>query len=387
MTAPYFMQRLVLLFTALIVPAAAGAATVPPPPELAAKSWVLMDAASGSVLVDQQGSQRLPPASLTKLMTSHVAALEMQRGRLKESDLVNISEKAWRMGGSKMFVKVGNQVSVHDLMRGIIVQSGNDASIALAEHIAGGEETFASMMNQEARRLGLANTFFVNATGWPDPNHYSSALDMARLARAIILEDPAHYALYAEKEFVWNGIKQPNRNLLLWRDPTVDGLKTGHTDEAGYCLVASGKRDGQRLIAVVFGTESEQARANETAKLLGYGFNFFDSKIFFKKGETVQSVDVWKGAARTLKAGVAADFAAALPKRASGEYQTRIVLAGGDVVAPVAAGVSLGRVELVGADGKIVMQAPLVALEAVEEGGFFRRSWDSIRLFFRKLFG
>ncbi len=381
------MQRLVLLFAALIVPAAAGAATVPPPPELAAKSWVLMDAASGSVLVDQQGSQRLPPASLTKLMTSHVAALEMQRGRLKENDLVNISEKAWRMGGSKMFVKVGNQVSVHDLMRGIIVQSGNDASIALAEHIAGGEDTFASMMNQEAKRLALSNTHFVNATGWPDPNHYSSALDMARLARAIILEDPAHYALYKEKEFVWNNIKQPNRNLLLWRDPTVDGLKTGHTEEAGYCLVASGKRDGQRLIAVVFGTESEQARANETAKLLGYGFNFFDSKTFFKKGETVQAVDIWKGAARTIKAGVTADFAAALPKRASDEYQTRIVLAKGDVVAPVAAGAALGRVELVGADGKVVTQTPLVALEAVEEGGFFRRSWDSIRLFFRKLFG
>jgi D-alanyl-D-alanine carboxypeptidase (penicillin-binding protein 5/6) len=387
MTAPYFMQRFVLLFAALIVPAAAGAVTVPPPPELAAKSWVLMDAVSGSVLVDQQGSQRLPPASLTKLMTSHVAALEMQRGRLKENDLVNISEKAWRMGGSKMFVKVGNQVSVHDLMRGIIVQSGNDASIALAEHIAGGEDTFASMMNQEAKRLGLSNTHFVNATGWPDPNHYSSALDMARLARAIILEDPAHYALYAEKEFVWNNIKQPNRNLLLWRDPTVDGLKTGHTEEAGYCLVASGKRDGQRLIAVVFGTNSEQARANETAKLLGYGFNFFDSKTFFKKGETVQAVDIWKGAARTVKAGVAADFAAALPKRTSGEYQTRIVLAEGDVVAPVAAGAALGRVELVGADGKVVTQAPLVAIEAVEEGGFFRRSWDSIRLFFRKLFG
>ena len=382
-----FMQRLVLLFATLIVPAAAGAATVPPPPELAAKSWVLMDAASGSVLVDQQGSQRLPPASLTKLMTSHVAALEMQRGRLKETDLVNISEKAWRMGGSKMFVKVGNQVSVHDLMRGIIVQSGNDASIALAEHIAGGEDTFASMMNQEGKRLGLSNTHFVNATGWPDPNHYSSALDMARLARAIILEDPVHYALYAEKEFVWNDIKQPNRNLLLWRDPTVDGLKTGHTEEAGYCLVASGKRDGQRLIAVVFGAESEQARANETAKLLGYGFNFFDSKTFFKKGETVQAVDIWKGAARTIKAGVAADFSAALPKRASGEYQTRIVLAKGDVVAPVAAGAALGRIELVSADGKVVTQAPLVALEAVEEGGFFRRSWDSIRLFFRKLFG
>ena len=386
MTSPNFLHRLVLLACTLIVPIASGADAVPPPPQLAAKSWVLMDAASGAVLVDQLGSQRLPPASLTKLMTSHVAALELQRGRLKEDDVVLISEKAWRMGGSKMFVMVGDKVAVKDLLRGIIVQSGNDASIALAEHIAGGEETFAAMMNQEARRLGLADTHFANATGWPDPTHHSSALDMAKLARAIVIEDPQHYALYAEKEFVWNNIKQPNRNLLLWRDPTVDGLKTGHTEEAGYCLVASGKRDGQRLIAVVFGTDSEEARATETAKLLGYGFNFFDSKTFFRKGETIQTVDVWKGAARSVKAGVAADFAAALPKRASEGYQTRVVRTTADVVAPVAAGAPLGRVELVSADGKVVMQAPLVALEAVDEGGFFRRLWDGIRLFFRGLF-
>lgn len=361
------------------------AAAVPPPPQLAAKSWVLMDAASGSVLVDQQGSQRLPPASLTKLMTSHVAALELQRGRIKESDLVTISEKAWRMGGSKMFVKVGDQVAVSDLLRGIIVQSGNDASIALAEHLAGGEDTFAALMNQEAKRLGLADTHFVNATGWPAEGHYSSALDMAKLARAIVIEDPEHYALYAEKEFVWSGIKQPNRNLLLWRDPSVDGLKTGHTEEAGYCLVASAKRDGQRLIAVVFGTDSEAARATETAKLLAYGFNFFESKTFFKAGETVQPVDVWKGAARTVKAGVAGDFAAALPKGTGSEHQTRVALATADLVAPVAAGATLGRVELVNAEGRVVAQAPLVALEAVEEGGFFRRVWDSIRLFFKGL--
>ena len=386
MTTPYFPQRLVLLFSLLMAPAAWSADIVPPPPQLAAKSWVLMDAASGSVLVDHQGNTRLPPASLTKLMTAHVAALELQRGRIKETDLVTISEKAWRMGGSKMFVKVGNQVAVSDLLRGIIVQSGNDASIALAEHLAGGEDTFAALMNQEAKRLGLADTHFVNATGWPAEGHYSSALDMARLARAIVIEDPEHYALYAEKEFVWSGITQPNRNLLLWRDPTVDGLKTGHTEEAGYCLVASSKRDGQRLIATVFGTDSENARATETAKLLAYGFNFFDSKTFFRQGETVQTVDVWKGAARTLKAGVAADFAAALPKRTSSEYKTRVVLKDADVVAPVAAGAPLGRIELVGADGKVVMQTPLVALEAVEEGGFFRRMWDGIRLFFRGLF-
>jgi D-alanyl-D-alanine carboxypeptidase (penicillin-binding protein 5/6) len=276
---------------------------------------------------------------------------------------------------------------VSDLLRGIIVQSGNDASIALAEHLAGGEDTFAALMNQESKRLGLADTHFLNATGWPAEGHYSSALDMAKLARAIIIEDPEHYAMYAEKEFVWSGIKQPNRNLLLWRDPTVDGLKTGHTEEAGYCLVASSKRDGMRLVASVFGTDSEASRATETAKLLAYGFNFFDSKIFFKQGETVQTVDVWKGAARTVKAGVAADFAAALPKRTSGEFQTRIVLAADAPVAPIAAGAPLGQVELVGADGKVVMQAPLVALETVEEGGFFRRVWDSIRLFFKGLLG
>ena len=384
MTLRHFLQGLAFLFTASTV---AVAADVPPPPDLAAKSWVLMDSASGAVLVDHQGSMRLPPASLTKLMTAHVAALELQRGRLKESDLVTISEKAWRMGGSKMFVMVGNQVAVSDLLRGIIVQSGNDASIALAEHIGGGEETFAAMMNEEAKRLGLADTQFVNATGWPADGHHSSALDMAKLARAIILEDPAHYSMYAEKEFVWNDIRQPNRNLLLWRDPSVDGLKTGHTEEAGYCLVASAKRDGTRLIAAVFGTDSEAARANETAKLLGYGFNFFESKTFFTQGQAIENVPVWKGAARSVKAGVAADFATALPKRSVDAYQTRVVVDEGDLMAPVAAGATLGQVELVGADGKVVMQAPLVALETVEEGGFFRRIWDSIRLFFRGLLG
>ncbi|MFZ3040896.1 MAG: D-alanyl-D-alanine carboxypeptidase family protein [Thiobacillus sp.] len=385
MTSPSFPQRLVLIFSVLLAPAAWGADAIPPPPQLAAKSWVLMDVASGSILVDHEGATRLPPASLTKLMTAHVAALELQRGRIKESDLVTISEKAWRMGGSKMFVRVGDQIAVSDLLRGIIVQSGNDASIALAEHLAGGEDTFAALMNQEAKRLGLADTHFLNATGWPAEGHYSSALDMARLARAIIIEDPEHYAMYAEKEFVWSGIKQPNRNLLLWRDPTVDGLKTGHTEEAGYCMVVSSKRDGMRLVASVFGTDSENARATETAKLLAFGFNFFDSKTFFKQGETVQTLAVWKGAARTVKAGVKADFAAALPKRTSGDYQTRIVLPEDEPVAPIAAGAPLGRVELVSADGKVVMQAPLVALEAVEEGGFFRRMWDSIRLFFKGL--
>jgi len=385
MTTPYFLQRLVLLFSVLIAPAAWSAETVPPPPQLAAKSWVLMDAASGSILVDHQGNHRLPPASLTKLMTSHVAALELQRGRVKETDLVTISEKAWRMGGSKMFVHVGDQIAVKDLLRGIIVQSGNDASIALAEHIAGSEDTFAAMMNQEAKRLGLADTHFVNATGWPAEGHHSSALDMAKLARAIVIEDPEHYAMYAEKEFVWSGIKQPNRNLLLWRDPTVDGLKTGHTEEAGYCLVASAKRDGQRLIAVVFGTESEDARATETATLLGYGFRFFENKIFHEQGEVVTEVPLWKGAARTVKAGVKADLAVSVARGTVDTLSTRLVLEPA-LIAPVKQGQVIGKVEILQGD-KVLNRADVVAMETVEEGGFFRRIWDSIRLFFKGLFG
>jgi len=385
MSTLHFLQRLVLLFGFLIAPVAWSAPIIPPPPELGAKSWVLMDAASGNVLVNHQGDLRLPPASLTKLMTSHVAALEIQRGRLKEDDVVLISEKAWRMGGSKMFVMVGDKVAVKDLLRGIIVQSGNDASIALAEHIAGGEETFAAMMNQEAKRLGLADTHFANATGWPDPTHHSSALDMARLARAIILEDPAHYSLYAEKEFVWNNIKQPNRNLLLWRDPSVDGLKTGHTEEAGYCLVASAKRNDQRLIAVVFGTDSEEARATETAKLLGYGFRFFESKVFHKKGEVLADVPVWKGAARTVRAGLTTDLAVSVAKGELDKLSTQLVL-NPEVIAPVKQGEVIGKITVREGD-RVVQQADVVALDAVEQGGFFRRIWDSIRLFFKGLFG
>src|SRR5690554_2558475 len=260
-------------------PTAATAPTViPAMPELAAKSYVLMDAASGNILVEHNGDERLPPASLTKLMTAYIATVEMKRGQIAEQDLVTVSEKAWRTGGSRMFIDVGKQVSVDDLLHGIIIQSGNDASVALAEHIAGSEEAFSSMMNQAAARLQLNNSHFKNSTGLPAEDHYSSAHDMARLARAIIYEDPEHYAIYAQKEFLWNGIKQPNRNLLLWRDKSVDGLKTGHTDEAGYCLVASAVRDDMRLISVVFGAASEASRAAETQKLLTYGFRFFRSE-------------------------------------------------------------------------------------------------------------
>jgi len=276
-------------------------------------------------------------------------------------------------------------VSVNDLFHGIIIQSGNDASVALAEHIAGDEDAFAALMNGQAKRLGMTDSHFMNATGWPAEGHYSTALDMAKLARAIIYADPAHYAIYAQKEFLWNGIKQPNRNLLLWRDDGVDGLKTGHTEEAGYCLVASAQHDGERLIAVVFGTDSEAARAAETAKLLGYGFRFFESKVFHRKGEVLADAPVWKGAARTVKAGLVADLAVSVAKGELGKLSTHLAL-NPEVIAPVKQGDVIGKIEIRQGD-KVVQQADVVALDAVEEGGFFRRAWDSIRLFFRSLFG
>lgn len=385
MTIPHLLQRLALLFCVLAAPAAWSAPLVPPPPDVAAKSWVLMDAASGDVLAEHDGDVRLPPASLTKMMTAYIATLEMQRGRIHPTDMVTVSEKAWRTGGSKMFIEVGKQVSVDDLFHGIIIQSGNDASIAMAEHIAGSEDAFVPLMNAEAQRLGMRNTHFRDATGLPNPGHYSSAHDMAILARAIINADPAHYAIYAQKYFLWNGIKQPNRNLLLWRNDGVDGLKTGHTEEAGYCLVASAKRGNERLIAAVFGTDSEAARANETAKLLGYGFRFFDSKTFYRKGAVLTQVPVWKGAVRDVKAGVKDDVAVSVPAGEVDKLVAQIVLKP-TLVAPLKQGDVIGRVE-VRQGSKVIKQSDVVALENVDQGGFFRRLWDSIRLFFKGLFG
>ncbi|MCM2320065.1 MAG: D-alanyl-D-alanine carboxypeptidase [Pseudomonas sp.] len=380
-----FVHRLFLLVLFTAMPSAwAAEQIVPAPPQLAAKAWLLMDADSGSVLVEQSGDERLPPASLTKLMTAYIATLEIRKGQVGEKDLVTISEHAWRTGGSRMFVQVGTQVALGDLLHGIIIQSGNDASVAVAEHIAGSEDAFADLMNTTAASLGMANSHFMNATGLPHPEHHSSPRDMALLARAIINEDPAHYAIYAQKEFLWNNIKQPNRNLLLWRDKTVDGLKTGHTEEAGYCLVASAVRDGQRLIAVVFGTNSEQARAAETQKLLTYGFRFFETRKFYEKGAELAQAPVWKGAERQLKAGLAENLTLTLPRGQMDKLQASMTLQP-MIEAPVAAGQEVGKVE-VRLGEQVLHSAPLVALEAVEEGGIFRRVWDSIRLFFYGLF-
>lgn len=385
MTIAKLARRLLLLVTIACVPAVWAAETmVPAAPQLAAKAWILMDANSGAVLTESNSDQRLPPASLTKLMTAYIATLEINRGRIKESDMVTVSEHAWRTGGSRMFIKVGTQVSVGDLLHGIIIQSGNDASVALAEHIAGSEDAFADMMNTTAQKLGMQNTHFMDATGLPDPNHYSSAHDMAILARAIINAYAQHYAIYSQKEFFWNNIKQPNRNLLLWRDKTVDGLKTGHTDEAGYCLVASAVRDGMRLVAVVFGTNSEQARAAETQKLLTYGFRFFETQSFYKKGTELAKAPVWKGDSREVQAGLANDLTMTLPRGQAKKLHAEMVL-NPQLIAPIAQGQVIGKVE-VKLDDKVVHTADLVALQPVEEGGLFRRLWDSIRLFFYGLF-
>ncbi|WP_373185076.1 D-alanyl-D-alanine carboxypeptidase family protein [Halopseudomonas sp.] len=361
-----------------------GAAIVPSAPQLAASSYILMDARSGEVLIEHNADEALPPASLTKMMTSYIASLEIMRGQIKEDDLVLVSEKAWRKGGSKMFIEVGNQVSVIDLLRGIIIQSGNDASIAMAEHIAGSEEAFADLMNSHAERLGMHTSHFENATGWPAEGHLSSARDMAIMARAIIRDDPEHYKLYEEKEFVWNGIRQPNRNLMLWRDSTVDGLKTGHTEEAGYCLVASAERDGMRLISVVMGTSSEQARAAETQKMLTWGFRFFETKSFYEPGQVLSRARVWAGEQNEVSLGLADGLVMTLPKGKAEKLDAGITM-NSPIKAPIAAGDVLGQVEVKLGD-EVLHSAPLVALSAVEQAGIFGRLWDNIRLFFYGLF-
>ena len=374
--------------TSATAPAQAG---FPAPPAVAARSFLLIDiSANNQILAAKDIDAVMEPASLTKLMTAYVVFDALKSGKISLEQTFGVSERAWKMPGSRMFIRPNTQVPVEDLLKGMIVQSGNDASVALAEGLLGSQEAFVEQMNATAKKLGMHNTGYRNPEGLTTEGHTTTARDMALLSTRLLADFPQYTGYYAIKSYHYPGTPETNgnnRNLLLFRDPSVDGLKTGHTEEAGYCLVASAERNGQRMIAVVFGTDSEEARSQETAKLLGYGFNFFESKVFYRQGEAIQTVDVWKGAASSVKAGVTSNFAAALPKRAAGGYQARVVLTPGDRVAPLEKGAALGRVELVDAAGKVVSQAPLVALEAVEEGGFFRRMWDGLRLFFRGLFG
>lgn len=357
---------------------------IPSPPSLAATSWLLMDANSGEVLVENDADEALPPASLTKMMTAYLVEREIDEGNISPQDQVRISENAWRTGGSRMFVQEGTQVSVDDLLKGVVIQSGNDASVALAEHIAGAESAFADLMNQQAQRMGMNNSHFMNATGLPNENHYSSARDLAILARHIIQDYPEHYGTYSEKYFTYNDIRQPNRNRLLWRDPSVDGLKTGHTEAAGYCLVASAKKGDTRLIAVVMGTNSEEARAQETQKLLSYGFRFFETFKLYDQGAVLNEPRIWGGASDTLRLGVASDVYLTVPQGRRDDMTAKLNIQE-TIKAPVQAGQRLGTLEIQLSD-QVVREEALIALESVEEGGFFKRIWDTVLLFVTGLF-
>lgn len=376
----FFTALFVLIFSAFTQ----AAVLVPKAPDLDASAYILIDADSGDVLVEHNADQSLPPASLTKMMTSYIAVHELELGNVSENTQVPISEKAWRKGGSKMFVRVGTQVALIDLLRGIIVQSGNDASVAVAEYFAGSEEAYAQWMNQYAERFGMTNTHFVNATGWPAENHLTTARDLSKLAWHIVKDHPHYYELYAEKYFEYNDIRQPNRNKLLWRDPSVDGLKTGHTEEAGFCLAASAKKDDTRLIAVVMGTRSDEARARETQKLLAYGFRYYETRKVYAGGEVLQTSPVWLGKSDKLDIGVEKELYLTLPRGLKGELEVNLST-DEYIKAPITKGQVVGKVTL-SMDGEVRAERPLIALNDVEEAGFFGRLMGSIKLFFAKLF-
>ena len=357
---------------------------IPAPPQLSASSYILMDAYTGDVLVEHNSNMIVEPASLTKLMTAYIVEYELARGNLTFEDMGTVSEKAWRMGGSRMFIREGTQVSIENLLRGIIIQSGNDASVAAAEYIAGSESAFADLMNQHAKLLGMNNTNFVNASGFPAENHYSTAYDMALISRATILQFPENYKMYAEKEFTYNDIRQPNRNRLLWRDKTVDGLKTGHTEAAGYCLAVSAVRNGTRMIAVVMGTKSDEARAAEAQKLMDFGFRYYETRKLYSRGQVVNNARVWGGKQSSVKVGFDEDVLVTMPRQ-QGQTLPATLEMQKELIAPIAVGDVLGTI-VVGTEGNVVLERSVVALEAVEAGGFFKRMFDRIKLFFMNLF-
>ena len=378
------LVTLSLVFYFVSGPVFSAPSLIPTPPQLSASSYILMDAYTGDILVEHNADEALPPASLTKLMTAYIIEYELARGNLSLEDKVNISEKAWRMEGSRMFIREGTQVKLEDIMRGIIIQSGNDASVAAAEHIAGSESAFADLMNQHAQLLGMQNTHFVNSTGFPAEDHYSSAHDIAKLSRATILQFPENFSMYSEKNFTYNNIRQPNRNKLLWRDKTVDGLKTGHTEAAGFCLAATAVRNGTRLITVVMGTNSDTARAVESQKLLDYGFRYYETRKLYSRGQVVNNARVWGGSQSSVKVGFADDVLVTMPRQQGASIPATLDMQQ-EITAPIAVGDVLGKI-IVGLEGNVLLERSVVALEAVEEGGFFKRMFDSIKLFFMNLF-
>ena len=359
---------------------AVQAAGTPQPPKVDARAHLLVDMHSERVLSEDNADERLEPASLTKMMTSYVVFSEMARGKFSLSDEVLVSEKAWRMKGSRMFIEVGTRVPVEDLLMGVIVQSGNDASVALAEFVAGDESTFADLMNRHARRLGMSGSHFTNASGLPEPEHYSTARDMARMASALIKDFPEFYSWNAVREYEYGGIKQRNRNALLFRDDSVDGLKTGYTKAARYCLVASAKREGMRLIAVVMGAESSRARARIAQSLLNYGFRFYETRRVYASAEKVTDVRVWKGGARNLALGLEQNLYVTVPRGRYDEIDAKMEIAA-RLVAPVRAGEQQGVLRLALGD-ELSIERPLIALDDVAEGNLWQKVSDHVRLMF-----
>lgn len=366
-----------LLFSSLIY---AGVTAIPAPPGIKANAYLLQDFDSGKILASKNIDQKMPPASLTKMMTVYVVSGELGSGRITLDDEVLVSKKAWKMPGSRMFIEVNKKVSVGDLLKGVIIQSGNDASVALAEYVSGSEEVFVEFMNQYASKLGMSNSHFMNSTGLPDEQHYTTAKDMAILADALIRDVPEIYALHSVKEFTFNKITQQNRNKLLWRDPNVDGIKTGHTEAAGFCLVASAKKENMRLITVVMGSESEGARAKATQSLLGYGFRFYETQKLYGANENITSVKVWKGDTEALVLGLDTDLYVTFPRGQKNQLKTEFNLSK-KYIAPVNRGNVLGNLKITLADEDIA-DAKLIALQSVYEGSVIVRLKDNFLLLF-----
>ncbi|MBX2835829.1 MAG: D-alanyl-D-alanine carboxypeptidase [Gammaproteobacteria bacterium] len=368
---------LILYFSAWV----AVAAPVPAPPQLSADSYLLIDFTSGKVLAEKDADKRIEPASLTKIMTSYIVARELQRGSISHDEPVIVSEYAQSMPGSRMFAEAGTIITVKDLLRGLIIQSGNDSSVALAEHIAGTEDAFAAMMNRVANEKGMQNTNYVNASGLPATDHYTTANDLAIITRATIQEFPEHYKMYSEREFTFNGIRQKNRNKLLWRDESVDGMKTGHTEAAGYCLVSTAVRNGDmRLISIVLGTSSDKARIAESQRLLNYGFRFFRTHRVYEAGEIVSEARIWMGDSESIPLGVAEDLWVTLPRDAFDNLQSQIEVSE-YIRAPANIGEEFGR-SLIKLENQTIEEVPLLALQKVDQAGLMRRMKHSIIRYF-----
>jgi D-alanyl-D-alanine carboxypeptidase (penicillin-binding protein 5/6) len=374
------MQRLLAALLILALSRAA-LAEAPAPPPLSARAWLLLDATSGQLLAVRNPDRRVEPASLTKLMTAYIAFGALKGRSIALGQTIAVSERAWRVSGSRMFIEPRKPVTVQELLHGMIVQSGNDACIALAEAIAGSEQAFVERMNREAARIGMKNTHFTNASGLPAPDHYSTTSDLALLATALIRDYPEYYKLYSEREYRYNDITQLNRNRLLWLDPNVDGMKTGHTESAGYCLIASAQRGGRRLVSVLVGAPSERVRNEESQKLLNFGFQAYEAFRLYEKDQEISKLAVWKGSERALPVGAAADLFVTVPKGTGDKLQAQLV-SEQPLVAPLAAGQRVATLR-VAHEGKPYGEYPVVALRSVAVAGFFQRTWDGIALWFK----